>query len=116
MTSPLFAQPRLPPYLLGNAYLMSRTTVRKLLAATPGVRYLPLEDVYVTGLLAEKAGIRSVYHPGFHTRLTELKMREPQIASCAAGDVTIHHVRPGMMGECHGAAGSGSERGRGRRG
>ena len=107
----MFPRPTFPPYLLGFAYLMSRTTVRKLLAAAREVPYIPLEDVYVTGLLAERAGVESVHHPGFHTYIREQKMRGPQIAACAAGEVTVHHVRPDMMTKCHNASQAGAGRG-----
>ena len=107
----MFPRPTFPPYLLGFAYLMSRTTVRKLLDATRDVRYITVEDVYVTGLLAERAGVESVNHPGFHSNIKELKMREPQIVACAAGKVTVHHVRPDMMAKCHNASQAGAGRG-----
>ena len=105
----MFPRPTFPPYLLGFAYLMSRTTVRKLLAATRDVRYITVEDVYVTGLLAERAGVESVHHPGF--RNMGRVRRGPQIPACAAGEVTVTPVRPDMMTECHNISQAGAGRG-----
>ena len=104
----LFPGPRFPPHLAGPAYLMSGPTVRRLLAATGAVRLLlpgPLEDVYTTGLLAAAAGIDRLHHPHFHTG----RRRERRLDACADGDVTIHHVDPDMMTECHWVRGSNSE-------
>ena len=96
----MFPRPRFPPYVLGYAYLKSRTSVRKLLAAIPGVPYLTLEDVYTTGLLATRAGIERIHHPHFHTRLRD--NYKGVMAACRSRDVTVHHVKPYMMKKCHG--------------
>ncbi|CAG0913613.1 unnamed protein product [Notodromas monacha] len=47
-----------PNFVTGPAYLMTFDCVTKLLAAAEGVPLLKLEDVFTTGILAEKAGIR----------------------------------------------------------
>ena len=47
----MWDRPVFPPYLFGAGYLMSRSAVRKLLAASITVPMLHIEDVYVTGLL-----------------------------------------------------------------
>ena len=54
-----------PPFLSGSGYLMHRSTARLLLSAAPSEPLLHLEDVYVTGLLARRAGVRPVNNDGF---------------------------------------------------
>lgn len=47
-----------PPIVLGSAYIVDRNAVDVLLAYVPHVPMLWLEDVYLTGLVAKKAGIK----------------------------------------------------------
>ena len=54
----MWDRPVFPPYLFGAGYLMSRSAVRKLLAASIAVPLLHIEDVYVTGLLQPKSAKR----------------------------------------------------------
>ena len=42
----------LPPYCHGVGYLFPTPSLRKVLAATDGTRYLRVEDVFMTGVLA----------------------------------------------------------------
>ena len=67
-----YASTTYPPFLSGTAYLMSRDTVRELHKVTKYVTTFPLEDVFVTGILAKKAGIRPQDHPGFSYRHRDL--------------------------------------------
>lgn len=46
-----------PPYCSGNAYAMTSSVTDCLLAGVSQVPYFPLEDVYVTGMLARARGI-----------------------------------------------------------
>ena len=80
-----------PPYLSGTAYLMSRSTVKSLHAAAKHQATFPLEDVFVTGILAARAGIRPRDHPGFSYRHRKL---EP---CSVTRTVTTHRVGPGEM-------------------
>jgi hypothetical protein len=50
----------LPPYVHGSSYIVSSDVVRKLYEASEYVPWLPLEDVYITGILARIVGIRHV--------------------------------------------------------
>lgn len=62
-----FAPKIYPPYVSGGAYVMSRNAVQKL-CIQKGTRKSPfvhLEDVYVTGILAQATGIGHVAHSGF---------------------------------------------------
>lgn len=48
----------LPTYASGAAYLLTGDAVQPLLKAASTERHVPVEDVFVTGILAGKAGIR----------------------------------------------------------
>lgn len=56
--SPLQFPPNvIPTYAAGAAYLLTNDTVWPLVRVAPAEPYVPLEDVFVTGILASKAGI-----------------------------------------------------------
>ena len=61
----MFAERRYPNYLSGTAYLMSRQALAALYQASLDSPLFHLEDIYITGLLARKAGIRAQDHIGF---------------------------------------------------
>ncbi|XP_055954834.1 beta-1,3-galactosyltransferase 1 [Patella vulgata] len=64
--SKTFPNKTFPPYLAGGAYLFRTTTLIKLIKfADHASPYLHLEDVYITGILAQSAGIKHISHPGF---------------------------------------------------
>ncbi|XP_041371100.1 lactosylceramide 1,3-N-acetyl-beta-D-glucosaminyltransferase-like isoform X2 [Gigantopelta aegis] len=50
-----------PAYLIGSAYAMTRASVPDLYAASMEVHYIKMEDVFLTGLCANKAGIRRIH-------------------------------------------------------
>ncbi|KAL1426477.1 hypothetical protein MTO96_018282 [Rhipicephalus appendiculatus] len=54
-----------PDYANGPAYLISGDSVSLLLRSVSAVPYFFIEDVYVTGLVAEKAGIRRENDSGY---------------------------------------------------
>ncbi|KAK7501947.1 hypothetical protein BaRGS_00006699 [Batillaria attramentaria] len=54
-----------PKYVFGGGYVMTRAAAKALVAASSSTDYLHLEDVYVTGVLARRAGVRHLGHPGF---------------------------------------------------
>lgn len=62
-----FAPKTYPPYVSGGAYVMSRNAVQKLCIqkGTKKSPFIHLEDVYVTGILAQATGISHVAHSGF---------------------------------------------------
>ena len=49
-----------PSYMLGSAYAMTCSSVPDLYAASLKVHYMKIEDVFITGLCANKAGIRRI--------------------------------------------------------
>ena len=54
-----------PNYLSGTAYLMSEAAVRKLYEASLSTPLFHLEDVYVTGFVADKIELHCAHHPLF---------------------------------------------------
>ena len=56
-----------PSFETGPAYLLTRNSAECMLQKTSSVPYLPLEDVYVTGFLAQECGVKKLNHPGFTT-------------------------------------------------
>lgn len=61
----MFSEKKFPNYLSGTGYLMHRTTVSKLFTAALDIPVFHLEDIYVTGILARKVGIRPADNIGF---------------------------------------------------
>ena len=55
----------LPPYMSGSRYVISSNIARKLLAVSMYFPYLPIEDVFITGVLRIVIGARSVIVKGF---------------------------------------------------
>ncbi|CAG9792271.1 unnamed protein product [Diatraea saccharalis] len=76
-----------PDFATGPAYLMTADAVRPLLAAAPRERYLRLEDVFVTGVLASKLGIA-------RRHVTEFYNKKLALHPCAVQRaISIHMVR-----------------------
>lgn len=50
-----------PTYVTGGTVLLASRTVEPLLAAFQTTPYMPFDDLYLTGICNEKAGIE-VYH------------------------------------------------------
>lgn len=62
----MYPQDRYPTYLSGSGYLMSMDVVPQLYQASLNTSLVYLEDVYVTGMCAEKANIKRHHHPLFN--------------------------------------------------
>ena len=54
-----------PNYLLGTAYLMSRSITSKLYEAALETQVFHMEDVFITGILAQSIGVRPEDNVGF---------------------------------------------------
>ncbi|XP_052838485.1 beta-1,3-galactosyltransferase 1 [Drosophila gunungcola] len=67
MPSYMFRGGVYPQYLCGSGYLLSIDVVPRLYKASLGTKMVHLEDLFVTGLCAEKAGIRRTNHPLFRS-------------------------------------------------
>ncbi|XP_055378511.1 beta-1,3-galactosyltransferase 1-like isoform X2 [Condylostylus longicornis] len=61
----MYAGEKYPNYLSGSGYLMSTDVVGKLYDASLNVSIFHLEDVYVTGICAEKAKVKRRHNPLF---------------------------------------------------
>lgn len=57
-----------PDFTTGPAYLLTADCVRPLLAAAPAQPYLRLEDVFVTGVLAQRLGLARRHAGEFYNR------------------------------------------------
>lgn len=59
----MFKGKTFPKYLHGTAYLMSSDTAHILYTESLKTSILHLEDVYLTGIVANKVGIERIHHP-----------------------------------------------------
>lgn len=86
-----FKEEFFPDYLSGTSYAMSRDAVPKLLEASYDVPFLVLEDVFITGLCANKSGVARVPMQGFH-------FERLQPTGCSfKNSISGHHVTPSEM-------------------
>jgi len=79
-----------PTYTSGTAYVISGDLIANLTAAAsrdPGP-YIPWEDVYITGVLAQRVGASRFMHKGFSLK------RRPRDPCAYATKVTGHRVPP----------------------
>ena len=55
----------LPPYVYGGACIISGDVIQKLINANDKYHgyYLEIEDLFLTGIIAEEAGVQSYYNP-----------------------------------------------------
>ncbi|XP_014678293.1 PREDICTED: beta-1,3-galactosyltransferase 5-like [Priapulus caudatus] len=70
-----FAGDVYPPYVVGGAYCMSADVAGLLYATSRRVRPFRMEDIYVTGMLAERADVARVNHDSFVIQPTGLDRR-----------------------------------------
>ena len=61
----LYPHTQFPVHLSGAAYVISIDTVCKLAELSETVPAIPIEDVYITGILAERAGIQLIPRQDF---------------------------------------------------
>lgn len=60
-----------PNYLSGTAYVMNIATVKRLYRASLTTPIFHLEDVYLTGIVADRLKLRRQYHPLFYYSYTK---------------------------------------------
>ncbi|XP_046830087.1 beta-1,3-galactosyltransferase 5-like [Vespa crabro] len=82
-----FKQPVFPDFTTGPAYLLSSDIVRKLYDAALDQTYLKLEDVFMTGIVAHKLGIKRVQANEF------LNKRIPYNLCNIQHGISIHMVK-----------------------
>ncbi|OQR68222.1 beta-1 [Tropilaelaps mercedesae] len=61
----VFGEKAYPNYLSGTGYVMSTDVIADLLRMTEKTPFFHLEDIYITGLLARRLGVRRLNHEGF---------------------------------------------------
>uniref|UniRef100_A0A1A9WP13 Hexosyltransferase n=1 Tax=Glossina brevipalpis TaxID=37001 RepID=A0A1A9WP13_9MUSC len=66
MPSYMYPGDKYPTYLSGAGYLMSMDVVPKLYMAALNTSLIHLEDVYLTGMCAQRAHVRRIHHPLFN--------------------------------------------------
>jgi hypothetical protein len=57
-----------PPYFLGPTVLFPSSVIVPLLAAFQTTPIMPIDDIYYTGICAEKAGIKLIDSSSISTR------------------------------------------------
>ncbi|XP_011149907.1 beta-1,3-galactosyltransferase 5 [Harpegnathos saltator] len=82
-----FQQSIFPDFTTGPAYLLSSDTVRRLYDAALDHTYLKLEDVFMTGIVAHKLGIKRSHANEF------LNKRIPYTACNIQRGISIHMVK-----------------------
>lgn len=63
----MFEQDTFPPYANGPLYVLSQSVTKKLLEASRSEPFFKMEDVYVTGILAQKCGLKPLHNPLMYT-------------------------------------------------
>lgn len=57
--------PHFPPYAYGNTYVISANIAGRIFSASEYMPYIPIEDAYITGILAKVIDARLVFVSGF---------------------------------------------------
>ncbi|XP_039484066.1 beta-1,3-galactosyltransferase 1 [Drosophila santomea] len=90
MPSYMYQPEAYPKYLSGAGYLLSIDAVQRLFEASFNTTLVYLEDVYITGLCAQKAKIRRHHHPLFSFAHSK--------QMCAfKGSITQHQLKDDSM-------------------
>ena len=67
----MYNKNRYPSYLSGVAYLLDRTSAECILEKSKDLLLFTLEDVYITGFVAQECNIRRLSHPAFYSHPKE---------------------------------------------
>ncbi|XP_052838484.1 beta-1,3-galactosyltransferase 1 [Drosophila gunungcola] len=110
MPSYMFKPEAYPKYLSGAGYLMSIDVVQRLFEASLNTSLVYLEDVYITGLCAQRARISRHHHPLFsfaHSKqlcafkgtITQHRMKDDSMADAwnHVADYSIKCPAPGRF-------------------
>ena len=87
----MYSERTYPNYLSGTGYVMSSDVASRLYKAALTTPLLHLEDVYITGVCAKRAGLKPVNHYGFSyvpRKLETCSLREA---------ITAHKVNASSM-------------------
>ncbi|XP_017011010.3 beta-1,3-galactosyltransferase 1 [Drosophila takahashii] len=93
MPSYMFRGGVYPPYLCGSGYVTSIDVVPRLYKAALATRMVHLEDLFITGLCAEKAGIKRTNHPLFRSSYPFKEEEQCTLKGC----FTAHRAKDYMM-------------------
>lgn len=79
-----------PPFVAGSFYVLGGRSLRLLYRACEQVPFIPLEDVFLTGFVAEKAGVN---------RINEKMIRgNEKVSVCEVSKkATSHYITPKIM-------------------
>ncbi|KAK2190251.1 hypothetical protein NP493_85g04033 [Ridgeia piscesae] len=89
-----------PPYCAGCAYLVSLSMAGRLLEASQRVPLLPIEDVYITGLLARAVGTQCSNNFRF-SEWNNGPMSDNICAMVSGNTFSVHHVDHWRMYAIH---------------
>ena len=84
-----YPHPYFPTYCGGPGYILSQGAIEAIIRVAPNVTYLPMEDVYVTGMVRETAKIPYVNIPGM--AISQDAMSKCELATFAKN---AHNVVP----------------------
>lgn len=83
-----YKHPLFPSFTTGPAYLITSDVVRELYATALEMTYLKLEDVFMTGVVAQEKNITRVHAPEFLNRRLS-------VSSCyVQKSISIHMIKP----------------------
>ncbi|XP_058797909.1 beta-1,3-galactosyltransferase 1-like isoform X2 [Phymastichus coffea] len=87
----MYAERTYPNYLSGTGYVMSFDVAERLYKAALSTPLLHLEDVYITGVCAKRAGLKPLNHYGF-------SYIQRKLENCAIREaITMHRVNSSSM-------------------
>lgn len=96
----LFNGTNFPSYLNGNGYLMSREAAECIYDTALRTPFFPMEDVYITGLVAQECNINRLNHIGFHAERLRFNYEGDIINHRNCGHKEISSHKNGTQ-KCH---------------
>ena len=92
ITEDQYSEASYPPFVTGPSYLVSRSAVNHLFAAAMEHPFLHLEDVFLTGIIAEQCGIPRRLATEFRNNAVRIPVR---FMGCTLlRTIAIHKVEP----------------------
>ncbi|CAB4067668.1 unnamed protein product [Lepeophtheirus salmonis] len=81
-----------PGFVTGPSYLMNQEAIKRLLSNVMALPYIHLEDVFITGVTAEKSNVTRKHIQEFRNNGTPIP---PKFIGCTLlRTITIHKVKP----------------------
>ena len=92
ITEAQYAEENYPDFATGPSYLVSKAAVEPLVETALGQLYIHLEDVFITGVVAEKLGVERRNNDQFKNNAVRVPAR---FMGCTLlHTITIHKVTP----------------------